>query len=179
MDDAAKALAVTCNQCGAALDLPAATRFVTCTYCGTRLEVRRAGGAAYTEILESIHERTEQIAGDVEHLRRQNELEQVDREWMMRRESLMVSTKHGGRHVPSGGAGLIVAALAAVFGVVWIGIAISMGAPIIFPLFGFVFVAVAVINGVTHVRKAGEYQQAEADYERRRRQLQRELDDGR
>jgi hypothetical protein len=76
---------VTYNKCGGALDIPAAARFVTCTYCGSRLEVHRSGGAAYTEVLDAIEQRTERIAEDVGHIRFQNELEQLDREWMMRR----------------------------------------------------------------------------------------------
>ena len=175
MGESVRAVPVTCSRCGAALDPPAGTRFVTCTYCGTRLEVHRSGGAAYTEILESIHERTEQIAGDVEQIRRQNELEQLDREWMIRRESLMVTGKHGSRHVPGRAGALIGAVIVVVFGIFWIGSAASMGAPGFFPLFGLLVVAVALFAGVAQFMKAGEYERAEQEYQQRREQLQREI----
>jgi hypothetical protein len=46
------ALTLTCNQCGASLEVPEETRFLTCTACSYRLEVHRSDDAAYTEVLE-------------------------------------------------------------------------------------------------------------------------------
>ena len=43
---------------------------------------------------------------------------------------------------------------AAVFGVIWIIAAVRMGAPGAFPLFGFVFIAIAVGQAVYHFRNA-------------------------
>ena len=43
---------------------------------------------------------------------------------------------------------------AAVFGVIWIIAAVQMGAPGAFPLFGFVFIAIAVGQAVYHFRNA-------------------------
>jgi hypothetical protein len=167
------AIAVTCNECGAALDVPAGARFVTCTYCGSRLEIHRSGGAAYTEVLDAIEENTERIAEDVGQIRLQNELEQLDREWMMRREQLMVTGRHGSRYVPGKVGALVGAAIAAVFGIFWTVAASSMGAPGFFPLFGVVFVVVAVAGGIYGFTKAGEYEQAERDYQSRRAALLR------
>ena len=42
----------------------------------------------------------------------------------------------------------------AIFGVIWIIAAQSMGAPAIFPLFGIVFVIVAVVQGVYNISNA-------------------------
>jgi LSD1 subclass zinc finger protein len=177
-EDGVKTVAVSCNKCGAALDLPRGARFVTCTYCGSRLEVHRSGGAAYTEILESIDQRTEQIADNVEAIRWQNELERLDREWMIRRDSLMVTDKHGGRHVPGGGGALIGSIIAGVFGVIWTVAATSGGAPGFFTLFGIVFVVAAIGGGVYSVAKAGQYQEAEAAYNRQRGELLRKMQSG-
>ena len=178
MDDDVRTVAVTCNQCGAALDLPPAARFVTCTHCGTRLEVRRTGGAAYTEILDTIQQHTQQIAGDVEQIRRQNDLEQLDREWELRRESLMVSTKHGGRTKPSRIASVFAAVVAVVFGVMWIGGAGATGAPTPMLLFGLLVVGGIVVASIFSFGKAGEYEEAERDYQRRRQQLRQRMDGG-
>jgi hypothetical protein len=172
MNDAGvSAIAVTCNKCGAALDVPAGARFVTCTYCGSRLEVHRSGGAAYTEVLESIEQHTERIAEDVGQIRMQNEVERLDREWMMRREQLMVTGKNGTRHVPGRFGALIGAAVAGVFGVFWTVTATAAGAPGFFRLFGVFFVLFAIAGGIYAFTKAGEYEQTEREYHRRRAEL--------
>ena len=176
MDETVKAVAVTCNHCGAALDVPAATRFVTCTYCGTRLEVHRSGGAAFTEILQSIDQRTGQIAEDVEQIRRQNDLEQIDREWAMRREQLMVTTKHGGRTAPSRIASVFAIAVALVFGSLWLK-AGSHGAPGAMILFGLLVVGGIIVSAAFTFFKAGDFEQAERDYHRRRDEILRKMND--
>ena len=174
-DDSTKAVAVSCNKCGAGLEVPRGARFVTCTYCGTRLEVHRSGGAAYTEILESIEERTEQIAGNVEAIRWQNELERLDREWMLRRDALMVTDKRGGRHVPGRTGAIVGSIIAAVFGTIWTGVAATMGAPGFFVLFGVVFIIVAIAGGLYSFGKAAQYEQAETVYSERRAELLRKM----
>ena len=64
-------LKLTCNQCGASLEVPEETRFLTCTACSSQLEVHRSGSTAYTEVLEAV-----------EPVRVELELEKLDREWM-------------------------------------------------------------------------------------------------
>jgi hypothetical protein len=178
-EPAVQAIAVTCGKCGAGLELPPDARFVTCTYCGSRLELHRTGGAAYTQVLDSIQQHTERIAGDVERIRRENELERLDREWMMQREQHMVSGKNGSRHVPGRAGSLAGAALAGVFGIFWTGLTISLGAPGFFPLFGLLFIAVAIIGGISAFTKAGDYEEAERAYQRRRAELFRQMQNSR
>lgn len=43
---------------------------------------------------------------------------------------------------------------AAIFGVIWIGAAASMGAPSFMILFGFMFIAMAVVQGIYHFKNA-------------------------
>ncbi len=43
---------------------------------------------------------------------------------------------------------------AAIFGVFWIGMAISMGAPIIFPAFGVIFIGMAIAQAVYNYKNA-------------------------
>ena len=81
-----KLLALNCNHCGAPLEVPEKANYLTCTFCQTQLSVQRSGGAAYTEALEKLDERTEQIADDVEILKLQAELDRLDREWTSGRE---------------------------------------------------------------------------------------------
>jgi high-affinity Fe2+/Pb2+ permease len=81
--------------------------------------------------------------------------------------------KYGRRYVPGKVGTLIGAAVAAVFGIFWTATASSMGAPGFFPLFGVVFILVAVAGGIYGFAKAGEYEQAEREYQSRRAALLR------
>lgn len=42
---------VDCNECSASLIVGESTRFATCVRCGSRLEIKRSGGAVYSEKL--------------------------------------------------------------------------------------------------------------------------------
>ena len=46
------------------------------------------------------------------------------------------------------------AAAAGIFGVIWIVAAVQMGAPAVFPLFGLVFIGIAVMQAVYHFKNA-------------------------
>jgi hypothetical protein len=165
---------VTCNHCGAPLPIRPETRFLTCTYCGARLEVHRTGGALYTQVLESIDQRTQRIEQDVEAIRRQNEVERLDREWQMRREQLMVRGEDGGASIPSAVGGLVGGLIAAAFGIFFAVTASRDGAPAIFPIFGVVFVLVGIGGAIASVGKAAQYRDAEQRYRRQRARLMRD-----
>lgn len=170
-----KLLSLNCNHCGAPLEAPEKTRYLTCAYCNSRLEVKREGQAVYTEVLEAIEERTSRIAEDVETIKLQNELERLDREWTMRRDRYMTRDKDGHMRVPSVGGSLAGGLIAGVFGVLWTGFTLSMGAPAIFPIFGAVFTVVAIVGGFTGLNRADQYRQAKTAYEARRRKVLAEL----
>jgi DNA-directed RNA polymerase subunit RPC12/RpoP len=164
-------LSVNCNHCGATLEVDEQTHFVTCNYCHSRLAIQRTGSAAFTQVLEKLEQQTGQIAGNLKIIELQNELNQLDREWNMSREKLLVSQNNGARTEPSIAGGVIVIVLGVVFGGAWTIGAASMGAPGFFPLFGLVFIAVAVIGGVNSINKAGQLDNSRGDYESRRQQL--------
>src|SRR5688500_10310212 len=129
---------VSCNHCGGPLQVPETTRFVTCSYCGMRLEIHRSGNAVYSEVLAAIDQRTAKMTDDLEAIRRQNEIERLDREWQMRRDSLMVSGKNG-PHEPS--------TIGGIFGLIMgtvIGIAVMASAPAPMNLVGLVFMLVGI-----------------------------------
>ncbi|CAN5206797.1 hypothetical protein BH23VER1_BH23VER1_30320 [soil metagenome] len=144
---------LACQGCGADLSVNEDIRFVTCKFCGSKLEVVHDRTVSHTRLLEGI-------ADDLKLLKLQNELEQLDREWASLREGFMVSGKDGHRSIPNAGASVFGGALAIVFGIVWMAVASSMGAPGIFPLFGLVFIAVAVFGMVSSTRKAGAHRSA-------------------
>ena len=76
-----KLISVCCNHCGAPLDVSEQSRFVTCSHCNSRLIVQHTGNAVYTELLESLQQRTEEIADEVELLRLQADLTQLESDW--------------------------------------------------------------------------------------------------
>ena len=165
-------LSLTCNHCGAPLEVPEGAKFVTCTHCSSRLAVQRSGGAAYTRVLESLEQRTEQIADDVETLKLQSELDRLDREWMLERDQYMVQDKHGRRHFPSKAGSILFMFVVIGFVILWMAIARSE--PVF--LFGLLFIAVAVVLFFVRMQKADQYQRHRRQYERRRGQILREID---
>jgi DNA-directed RNA polymerase subunit RPC12/RpoP len=92
---------IACNSCGAPLEVSATTQFATCRHCGAKLSIQRTNTAIFTEILEKLTTKTDQLSEQVNNLSDLNELAALDREWEMEREHYMVTTKHGGRHIPS------------------------------------------------------------------------------
>jgi hypothetical protein len=170
---------LTCDNCGARLDISPAANFVTCASCGSRLAIKRTPGAAYTEVLDRLDRRTERMAADLETIRLQNELERIDREWESEREQYMIRGRHGSGITPGAGsaiAGVVGGLAAAAFGVFWMSMAASMSAPAFFPLFGLVFIAIALGGAAYTVLKTVLYTGAERDYQQRREEILAQLD---
>ena len=65
---------------------------------------------------------------------------------------------------------------AAVFGVIWIGAAASMGAPAPFVLFGVVFVGFAIFGAVNGASKASAHQSAESLHQSQRAEILRKIE---
>ncbi len=167
--------AVSCNNCGAPLEVGEVTKYATCGFCGSQLEILRSGTAVYSQVLEKISRRTAEIADDVEVIRLQNELERLDREWLLEREQHMMRGKHGRTYRPSRAGGVVGAIVMGGFGIFWTSMAISMEAPFFFPLFGLVFIGMAVAIGISTVSKADSYARGEEAYHSRRHSILREL----
>ena len=172
-------VALTCNNCGASLEVQESIRFVTCNYCKSRLEIKRSESACFTQVLEEVRDDVHDMAEDLETIRLQNELERIDREWDMEREGYMIHTKHGKVSPESGGgAGAIIGGIIAiVFGIFWISMTSKMGAPGIFPLFGLVFIGIAVVSIASGASKSQTYSSAKQKYQARRRVAERDLQD--
>jgi LSD1 subclass zinc finger protein len=160
---------VTCNNCGAPLQVPAGARFVTCTHCQTSLEVHRDASVVYTEKVSEIADNTQKMAGELAELRRNSELERLDREWEQERQQYMIRGQHGEVQEPSIVGSMIAGVLLTVFSVFWIGVASNAGAPV--ALIGVVFLIVGIavaINGSTKARNLAAGRQR---YQRRRAEL--------
>ena len=163
---------VSCNNCGAHQRIPADARFVTCNHCSTQLAVKRNESVTFTEQLGEISERTERIAEDVAELKYRQELEDIDRQWEIERESFMVSDKHGHRSIPSTGGSVIGGIVVVVFGLFWTVTAAGIGGGPI-ALFGVLFIAFGIATSVISFTKAEGYSAAERKYQRRRAEAMR------
>ena len=85
---------VSCNHCGAPLEVAERTRFVTCQFCNSQLEIKRTDSSIFTEEVARIAENTEKMTEQLEVITLQNEIEQLDREWSARHPNTKSSTKN-------------------------------------------------------------------------------------
>ena len=168
---------VLCSQCGAPLDVPAGVQFVTCKQCGTALRVKHDATVAYTEVIDKLAKTTDQISDHLAALRHEQEIERLDREWDRESESLMSVSKRGETYVPTVASGVLAIVVGGGFGIFWTVMSASIGAPFFFPLFGVVFIVLAIGLGLSNIDKAGKYKRAEEAYYRRREALEARLRD--
>ena len=144
---------------------------MTCTYCDTQLKIVSSDGAAYTEALERLEDKAEQIESRLVNLEEQGELERLDREWSMERESLLITNKRGRTYAPSKLMGIGQAVIVTAFGIFWIIMAASIGAPSFMLLFGVVFIGVGIFGSVRVSAMAGKMQRRQREYEQQRRRI--------
>jgi hypothetical protein len=203
---------VTCNSCGASLQIPESANYVTCRYCNAQLHVRRSDSTISTEVLNRIDARTAEMADDLDAIRRESEIERLDREWRQREDELSVRQKDGSKSAPSIAGGIIMLIVLGGFGLAWtIGTITMMNpspkpraampdipgrpafpdmpTPVIhddgppafvrigFPLFGLLFVGIAIAGGIKMMTSAGKYEEERKAYLARREQLLATRDD--
>jgi LSD1 subclass zinc finger protein len=172
---------VTCNGCGAALQVPEGARFVTCRYCNASLEIKRTESTVYTETLQRIDQRTAEMAEDLGAIRQEHEIERLDREWALRRAGFMKHGKDGSTSEPTIVAGVMSIVIGGGFGLFWTVLAfaitsrgVGIGAPgpvMIFPLFGVLFIAGAVVMGLVTISRAMRFKQEQQNYQRQREEM--------
>lgn len=161
-------LALSCQKCGAALEAEEKTTFLTCLYCSARLKVVRTKSTAATELLESVADTTKTISSGVEKLQLQNELERIDREWMMDREKYLVRTNHSGGADTSFGYNIIGGGVLCVFGVILLISASKVG--------GLLAIGFGIFIVVSTMNKSNHYESAKREYEIKRRRVLHQLD---
>jgi DNA-directed RNA polymerase subunit RPC12/RpoP len=159
---------VSCNNCGAPLEVGAGTNYVTCGHCGSRLAVKRTGSSVYTELLEKIDQKTDAMARQLAELRHHAELERIDREWEQERQGFLTTDKHGNTHEPTTAGAILMGVLLIGFGLFFAVTSGGIGAPFIFPLVGLGFAGFGVYLLVTGPAQAREFQRAQEAFHRRR-----------
>jgi len=173
---------LTCNSCGAPLDVPCSAKFVTCNHCSTQLAIRRSDSTTFTEQLNHLVEKTEQLSSRLDDLTTQNELAALDREWELKREDFIVSGNDGHPIIPTVASSIIGGVMITVFGSVWTAMAGSITAifppwgpfgiaKVAFPLFGVLFIIGGIATSIVSCSKAIKHREAERRYHRRRNEL--------
>lgn len=114
---------------------------------------------------------TSDLNKEAEHLRLQNELNQLDLDWEHERESYKVRGRNGARYIPSVPISIIAMIAGIVFGVVWISLTVSQGELGLPTFFGLLVIFVVVGRSVYDYNKARGYRQAQGRYQERRQQL--------
>lgn len=114
----------------------------------------------------------------------QNELAALDRHWTIEREKYRVAGRYNSS-IPKPNSGTSAGIGITIFGAIWTLFAIfiasgatSAGAPLIFwlfPLFGVFFIVTGLIKSGEMNEKADAYKIAEADYQRKRTELEAKI----
>jgi DNA-directed RNA polymerase subunit RPC12/RpoP len=94
---------LSCNNCGAPLQVPITANFVNCAYCGSRLAVKRTESAHYTEVLERLDRldtRTESVEAAVRVLQLDKAIMELDDGWRAKRKQYMMQGRDGTLHAP-------------------------------------------------------------------------------
>ncbi|MBC8128638.1 MAG: hypothetical protein H8M99_15985, partial [Gloeobacteraceae cyanobacterium ES-bin-144] len=153
------------------LEVDESIRFVTCNYCNARLEIVHDATVTHTKQLDKIEQTTHQIAGNLKVIELQNDLERLDREWEMRRNSLLVRGKDGQVTEPSAIGSAFAGSIGIGFGIFWIFLTGSNQGMQAFSLVGLLFIAASIYGIFIGYSKAGAYRKMMSDYELQRYRL--------
>ncbi len=113
----------------------------------------------------------------LEEIKNQNEIAQLDRQWSLEREKYMIRNRRGFQYIPTKGSSVVGGMVIVIFGVFWTVVAASITAyapfPIakFFPVFGILFIVLGAASAIRSYSKADQYTEAEAIYLRRRQDL--------
>lgn len=160
-----KLLSLSCNHCGAPLEVPPKTRFVTCGFCEARLQVVHTGSSYYTE----VHEAVAEIREDVKALKRDAVIDRLDRDWERRSIELSHRDKHGRISRPSVAGSAIGAAALGIMAV----FLLASGVFAELVLVPVVLILVAIVFGIAGIGKAQKYEREYQSYRQQRRRLMR------
>ncbi len=170
-----------CNHCGGPLSVPESANFVTCNHCGTQLAIRRTESTTFTEQLGKIQSNQQQMLQKLAQLERQNQLEEIDREWERERKKYMTTLKNGQRVEPTELGSLAFGIVAGIFGIIWTISTFSMTAAMPagmgfrwFSLFGLLFVVFGIGSAFYGYSRAKDYRTAYRRYLQRRSEAESE-----
>jgi DNA-directed RNA polymerase subunit RPC12/RpoP len=162
---------LSCNNCGAPVEVTPTTNYLTCAHCGSRLAVKRTETAHYTEVLDRLQARVDQVDDELEDLRAENELLRLDQDWEEERKQYMVRTKDGSLVEPSmsGVTGSLIGLGAIVAAFIWFSTgSFSSSFSGLFFLLIVAAIGFSIYSIISEWTKYQEYKAAEAAYYARR-----------
>ena len=124
---------------------------------------------AKRQVLGGTHDAAD--SDQLEDIKLQNEVAQLDREWELAREDYLVSGRYGARHFPSKVNSVLGAVAMVAFGIFWSSLVASIPAPGFVSLVGYGIILFAVYFGISRFMKAHRYEEDQARYKRRRKVL--------
>ena len=72
------AIAISCCNCGAPLEVGDDTKYVSCTHCNSRLIIERSDNAAHTKIIKQLEEKTNALCVQIRLLKLQRDLDRLE-----------------------------------------------------------------------------------------------------
>jgi hypothetical protein len=166
---------LSCNNCGAPLDVPLPASFITCGYCGSPLSIRRTEGIHYTLMLEQLEEHTADLTRRAEYLRLRDELETVDTEWVRERKQYLTRRLSGTLQAPTRSylvRSIGMAVVACVLTTWWFFATANAGSGAsFFGWIGAVFSVIAIANATRITTNANNYNIARQEYQQQRKEL--------
>lgn len=159
-----KLRAITCEQCSAPLEVPAKATSAKCGYCNSLLHLDQPQPHA----LKS----SENDSSNLDTIRLQNELERLDREWMMKRESFMIKGKNGEMSIPDTTM-LVASGFGIVFAGFWTLFTLFVFPP--FALFGGFMIFLIITQTAKAKKKMEQYKVAHSQYRRKRQEILSQL----
>lgn len=183
-------ISLSCNHCGAPLDVGAQVKFVTCSYCQSRLKVMQSSNSAWTEVLDDIRESQKRveatandIAEDLEVIKAQNDLEQFDREWDKEQQRYLVRDRNGNLRDPESTHDGKLALLFIIPGIIFLGFFMSfasnMNAPPLFIFFPVIVVIIIVLGALSSLSESKAYSKRVEIKNQRRQLLLKRLEEAR
>ena len=83
-----------CTSCGAPLKARLRDRLVTCQYCAAQVEIIGDQSSSPAGKVESLEKSTKKLEAELEVIRLQHELQELDRAWATRRQTAISSSPH-------------------------------------------------------------------------------------
>lgn len=166
-----KLVPVCCQNCGASLEIPGDARFVTCQFCRSRLAVQNTGHAIFTELLGGVTENGNLMAENLEVIRIQNEIEKLDWEWQIEKETHMIRGRRGRISEPNAAVSVVAGIFLILFtGGLCFSLPHTQGIPV--AAVGSLMGIYAIVSGPI---KAAAYEKAREAYLAKRYILQTQL----
>ncbi|MDB6080520.1 MAG: hypothetical protein JWO82_4267 [Akkermansiaceae bacterium] len=161
---------VSCQGCGASLEVSEDVRYVTCNYCDASLEIVHDTTVTHSLLLKKLERNTDRLIDEVTELRLARELELLDAAWQKFCKATFAVDSDGTVHEPSENESRGLAVIGIVVGVV-ICVAAAIGGSPFYILPGGALIALAAASFSRTPKLVTEYRKSKAVYQRRRQEV--------